>query len=127
MKTTAIICEYNPFHKGHKLQLDMVKSQGGLVVCIMSGSFVQRGTPAVFDKYARAEAAVREGADLVLELPFPYCCSAAEHFAFGGVGLANSLNSVDELLFGSECGDLEILQTVSDRLTSFDFKNKMKE
>lgn len=127
MKTTAIICEYNPFHKGHKLQLDMVKNRGRLAVCIMSGSFVQRGTPAVFDKYARAEAAVREGADLVLELPFPYCCSAAEHFAFGGVSLLNSLNLADELLFGSECGDINALQTVCDRLSSPDFKNKMKE
>lgn len=124
MKITAVICEYNPFHKGHKLQLDAIKSQGDSVVCIMSGGFVQRGNPAIFDKYKRAEAAVRAGADLVLELPFPYSCSAAEHFAYGGVGTANALGVVDKLSFGSECGDLDRLRNVSERVTSEEFSSE---
>lgn len=127
MKITAVICEYNPFHKGHKLQLDMIGSRGDLAVCIMSGGFVQRGQPALFDKYARAEAAVREGADLVLELPYPYCCSAAEFFAGGGVGVADSLGVVDELCFGSECGSVDALRKVSERLSSAEFAERMKD
>lgn len=126
MKTTAVICEYNPFHKGHKLQLDMIKSRGDLALCIMSGGFVQRGQPALFDKYARAEAAVRGGADLVLELPYPYCCSAAEFFAYGGVAVADSLGVVDELCFGSECGSVDTLRMVSERLSSAVFSEKMR-
>ena len=85
MKTTAVICEYNPFHKGHALQIDGIRQRGNAVLCIMSGGWVQRGTPALYNKYARAKAAVSCGADVVLELPYPYCCSAAEYFARSGV------------------------------------------
>jgi predicted nucleotidyltransferase len=106
MKTTAVICEYNPFHRGHEYQINAIKNSGSYVVCIMSGGFVQRGGPALFDKFVRAEAAVRMGADLVVELPFPYCSSAAEFFAKGGVALADSLGLIDELCFGSESGDI---------------------
>ena len=126
MKITAVICEYNPFHKGHKLQLDAIKSKGDLAVCIMSGGFVQRGIPGIFDKYVRAEAAVRCGADLVLELPYPYSCVTAEHFAKGGVGLAHSLGVIDSLCFGSECGSVELLTRVSDRLASKEFVAEFK-
>jgi predicted nucleotidyltransferase len=126
MKTTAIICEYNPFHCGHKVQIDAVKQKGNNIICIMSGGFVQRGEAAIFDKYIRAEAAVKSGADLVLELPYPYSCSAAEFFAFGGVGIANSLGVVDELCFGSESGNIEALTQISDRLESDDFKLMLK-
>lgn len=127
MKTTAVICEYNPFHRGHKLQIDGIKERGNAVISIMSGGFVQRGAPALFDKYVRAEAAVRMGADLVLELPYPYCCSAAEFFAFGGVSVADSLGVVDELCFGSECGDIKLLTEISGRLTSDSFARKLRE
>ena len=126
MKTTAIICEYNPFHKGHSLQINLIKEQGSAVVCIMSGNFVQRGQPAVFGKFDRAKAAILEGADLVVELPYPYCCSAAEHFCFGGVALANSLGVVDELCFGSECGNIDKLKEASDRLRSTEFTEAVK-
>ncbi len=126
MKVTAVICEYNPFHKGHKMQIDAIKQEGNVLVCIMSGGFVQRGIPAMFDKYIRAEAAVKSGADLVLELPYPYSCSAAEFFAYGGVSIANSLNVVDELCFGSECGNIDELKQISDRLMSDEFELVMK-
>lgn len=127
MKVTAVICEYNPFHKGHKLQLEGIRKDGGYVVCIMSGGFVQRGLPAIYDKYTRAKAAVAEGADLVLELPYPYSCSAAEFFCRGGVSVANSLGIVDELCFGSECGDVELLEKVGERLSSAQFVAEMKK
>ncbi len=127
MKTTAIICEYNPFHCGHKVQIDAVKQRGNNIICIMSGGFVQRGEAALFDKYIRAEAAVKSGADLVLELPYPYSCSAAEFFAFGGVGIANSLGVVDELCFGSESGNIDTLTQISSRLESDDFKLILKQ
>ncbi len=126
MNITAVICEYNPFHKGHKQQLDTIKQQNNLVVCIMSGGFVQRGIPAIFDKYDRAKAAVMSGADLVLELPYPYSCSAAEFFAFGGVGIADSLNIIDELCFGCECGDINKLNRISEKLMSKEFLLAMK-
>ncbi len=126
MKTTAIICEYNPFHCGHKVQIDAVKQKGNNIICIMSGGFVQRGEAAMFDKYIRAEAAVRSGADLVLELPYPYSCSAAEFFAMGGVSVANSLGVVDELCFGSESGDIALLSQMSERLLSDEFDLMMK-
>ena len=121
MKTTAVICEYNPFHKGHELQIDSIKRNGGNVVCIMSGGFVQRGEAALFNKYDRAKAAILAGADLVLELPYPYSCSSAEFFALGGVSVADSLGIVDELCFGSECGNLTLLEKVCNRLDSKEF------
>ena len=121
MKITAVICEYNPFHKGHLSQIEYIKKQDSLVICIMSGGYVQRGEPALFDKYARAEAAVVSGADLVIELPYPYSCSAAEHFCRAGVYIASSLNVVDELCFGSESGDIDYLKQVSERLSSDEF------
>ena len=83
---TGIICEYNPLHKGHKKQLDWIRAADpdGVIVCLMSGNYVQRGKPAVFDKMLRAKAAVLCGADLVLELPIGYALSSAEGFAAGG-------------------------------------------
>ncbi|MBE6671155.1 MAG: nucleotidyltransferase family protein [Ruminococcaceae bacterium] len=127
MKITAVICEYNPFHKGHLSQIEYIKKQDSLVVCIMSGGFVQRGEPSIYNKYKRAKASVLSGADLVLELPYPYSCSAAEHFCKAGVSIASSLNCVDELCFGSESGDIEFLSSVSDRLTSAEFLSALKE
>ena len=84
MQTVGVICEYNPFHLGHKKQLDAIRAKFGpetAIVCLMSGNFVQRGYPAVFDKMHRSEAALRCGADLVLELPVQYALSSAEGFA----------------------------------------------
>lgn len=102
-KTVAVICEYNPFHYGHKYQIDKLRAEYGTVVGIMSGSFVQRGEVAVADKYSRAAAAVTGGMDLVLELPFPYCVASGADFATAGVRLAAAVG-VDSLAFGAEDG-----------------------
>lgn len=115
MRTAGIISEYNPFHRGHAWQLGELRAQLGAdtaVVCAMSGSFVQRGDFAVMRTHARAEAAVRGGADLVLELPLPWAIASAEGFAAGGVGVLAATGAVDTLVFGSECGDTETLKAV---------------
>ncbi|MBO5868816.1 MAG: nucleotidyltransferase family protein [Oscillospiraceae bacterium] len=102
---TGIICEYNPLHLGHKKQIDLIRAQDpeGGIVCLMSGNFVQRGQPAIFHKSLRAEAAVRCGADLVLELPVTYALSSAEGFAAGGVSLLSGF--CHNLCFGGENAD----------------------
>lgn len=113
MKTVGIIAEYNPFHKGHAYHLAQAKKCTGadFSLIVMSGSFVQRGFPALLDKYARAEMALSAGADLVLELPVVYAAGSAETFARGAVSLLESLDCVDFLCFGSECGTLTPLHT----------------
>lgn len=108
----GIIAEYNPFHRGHQWQLSALRGQLGQdtdVVAVMSGNFVQRGDLAILEKTARAEAAIRCGVDLVLELPTPWSCATAERFAQGGVALLAACGVVTHLVFGSECGDLDAL------------------
>ena len=117
MKTVGIICEYNPLHLGHKKQLDQLSDCG--TVCLMSGNYVQRGAPAVFDRSLRAKAAILSGADLVLELPVTVSLSSAEGFAAGGVGILGSL--CDELCFGAESADTNILMDTARTLLSADF------
>jgi len=110
MKTAAIISEYNPFHYGHKYQVDMLRADGyDVIVAIMSGSVVQRGELACADKLARAKAAVLCGVDIVIELPCPFSCSSAEYFAYAGVFAAEAVGA-DVLSFGSECGDISLLE-----------------
>ena len=111
MKTTGIIAEYNPFHKGHAYQLQKAKELTGAdyMVIVMSGPFTQRGLPALVDKYTRTKMALENGADLVLELPVPYASGSAEAFAQGAVALLDSLGCIDTLCFGSESGDLKAL------------------
>lgn len=111
MNVTAIICEYNPLHKGHLYHIETTRNEtdADFIVAIMSGNFVQRGTPAILDKYARAETALRSGADLVLELPTMYATASAEYFALGAVSLANTLGIVTHLSFGSEYGQADKL------------------
>lgn len=118
MRTVGIITEYNPFHNGHAYHIEQSKIQSGADYCVvvMSGDFVQRGTPAIIDKFSRAEMALRCGADLVLELPAVYACGSAEYFALGAVALLHSLGIVDTLCFGSECGDISLLAKVADIL-----------
>ena len=124
MKTAAVICEYNPFHLGHAHQLsEMGKS--GACVCIMSGSFTQRGSAAVLSKYERARLAVLAGADLVLELPFPFCAAGGEFFARGGVAAAEGLSAVDTLCFGSESGDTEAFLTAVKNTESAAFREAL--
>lgn len=109
MNITAIISEYNPLHKGHLYHIETARKETGadFVIAIMSGNFVQRGTPAIMDKYTRAEAALKSGVDLVLELPVMYATASAEYFALGGVSLANTLGCVTHLSFGSEYGQAD--------------------
>jgi predicted nucleotidyltransferase len=121
LKIAGIICEYNPIHAGHLRHIGQTRAAlrpDAAVVCVMSGSFVQRGEPAAFQKHARAEAALRCGADLVLELPLPYAVSSAESFARGAVRLCDGLGILDVLSFGSECGDLAALAAAADAMSS---------
>ncbi|MBQ3071981.1 MAG: nucleotidyltransferase family protein [Oscillospiraceae bacterium] len=108
MAIVGIICEYNPLHTGHAFQMSEVRRRFGAdtgIVCVMSGDFVQRGQPAVFDKLARARAAIACGADLVLELPLSRALSSAEGFAAGGIEILDRLGMVDAVCFGSETAD----------------------
>ena len=115
MKISGIICEYNPFHNGHLYHIRETRKNGAThIVAVMSGNFVQRGDVAIMDKLERAKLAVRSGADLVLELPVQYCLSSAENFATGAVYLLKSLGVVDEISFGSECGDVDELRKALD-------------
>lgn len=118
MKTAGIIAEYNPMHNGHIYHLEKTRqiSKAGFVVCVMSGNFTQRGLPAVLDKWTRAGIAVRNGADLVLEMPFVWATGSAEIFARGGVGILKGIGATDCISFGSESGDLNELKKVADLL-----------
>lgn len=118
MTTVGIICEYNPFHNGHARQFRLIREQFGddcRIICLMSGSFVQRGEPAIFDKYVRARAAVACGADVVLELPVNYALSSAEGFASGGVKILSELG-VDRLCFGCESDDGNLIMSTASAL-----------
>lgn len=121
MKICAVICEYDPFHRGHEYQIAELKRRGYSVIAIMSGCFTQRGTAAVIDKYKRARSAVMSGADVVFELPFPFCASGASTFALGGVRIAEKLGIVDTLAFGSETGDAEEIKAVAANMLSDEY------
>ena len=128
MKTVGIICEYNPFHNGHRRQIQLIREKYGentTVVCLMSGNFVQRGAPAIVDKSVRARAAVLSGADLVLELPVSVSLSSAEGFAAGGVTLLSKCCEV--LCFGTETMTEQILFQTARKLLSPDFSILLKE
>ncbi|MDR1135288.1 MAG: nucleotidyltransferase [Clostridiales Family XIII bacterium] len=119
-RVAGIIAEYNPFHNGHLWHLEKTKEITGADACIavMSGDFVQRGEPAILDKWKRAEAAVRSGVDLVIELPFLYSCNSAEFFAKGAVRLLSATGAVTHISFGSEIGELEPLMKAASILAS---------
>ena len=113
---TGIVCEYNPFHKGHLYQIEKAKSMGAdKIVCVMSGNFVQRGECAFFDKHIRAKAAVMSGADVVIDLPTPWAMASAETFARGSIGLLQSFG-IDALSFGCENDDEILLRACADKL-----------
>ncbi|MBQ8968002.1 nucleotidyltransferase family protein [Ruminococcus sp.] len=117
MKIAGVVAEYNPFHNGHKYQLEETRRNGAThIVVVMSGSAVQRGDVAVADKYSRAQTALENGADLVIELPAPYSCSSAERFARAAVQLLAGLgeNGVSMLSFGCETADLPLLKKAAD-------------
>lgn len=128
MRTSAIICEFNPFHRGHERLVRFAREKGAdRIVCIMSGNFVQRGEPAIADKYTRAKAAVLSGADLVLELPMPFSAASAEYFARAGASIADRLGFADELVFGSELGESEELTKIAENQLSADFCERLEE
>ena len=119
MKIVGILCEYNPLHLGHAKQISIIRESAGeetAVVCLMSGNFVQRGYPAIFDKQLRARAALEAGADLVLELPVQYCLSSAEGFAAGAVSILGTF--CDEMSFGAETPSREALVDTARALLS---------
>lgn len=120
MKVTGIIAEYNPFHNGHRYQIQRARELTGAdyIIVVMSGNFTQRGTPAIIDKYSRAQMALMGGADLVIELPVCYATGSAEYFASGAIALLNQLGCVDAICFGSECGDIVPLKKIAGALVN---------
>ena len=131
MSTVAIIAEYNPFHNGHKYHLEQSKHLTGAdnAVVVMSGNFVQRGEPAIFNKQVRAEAAIINGLDIVFELPVRFSTASAQDFAYASVEMINSLGIADYLSFGAETDDIKVLQRIADCLTkeSVSFKAALND
>ncbi|GAA0105581.1 nucleotidyltransferase [Paraclostridium sordellii] len=131
MKIAGLVVEYNPFHNGHlhHLKRSMELTNATHSIAVMSGNFLQRGEPALFDKFKRAEIAVSNGVDLVVELPTLFACQSAEFFAHGAVSLLNSLNCIDSICFGSEEGNIDLLLEISKILIDEpdEFKSILKE
>lgn len=111
MKVTAIIAEYNPFHNGHKYQIDEIRknTDADQILVVLSGAFTQRGIPALVDQHIRTRMAIACGADMVLELPVFFSTGSAEYFARGAVSLLDKLGVVSTLHFGSESGSIDEL------------------
>ena len=115
MKVIGIIAEYNPFHNGHAYQIARLKQKtnADFVIVAMSGDFVQRGAPAIVDKYCRAKMALSCGVDLVIELPTVWSVSSAEDFAMAGVTLFDKINCIDGICFGAESDNLPLLKIIA--------------
>lgn len=118
MSIAAVICEYNPFHNGHKYQLDTIRKElnPDYIICLMSGDFVERGEPSIYSKELRTKWALENGADAVFQLPVSFATGSADLFSEGAVTILNKLNCIDYLCFGSECGDLNKLSLCADVL-----------
>lgn len=129
MQIAGIIAEYNPFHLGHAYQIKKIREQlpEAGIIALMSGSFTQRGEPALLDKWQRAELALKGGCDLVLELPFSFACRSAQTFARGGVQLLSRLGIVSTLAFGAESGDLDLLSAAAQKIDSPAFQQELHE
>ena len=117
-KILGIVSEYNPFHNGHIVHLrqSIESTQSQFVIAVMSGNFIQRGDTAIVDKWTRAEMALRQGVDLVIELPTVYATSSAENFAYGAIKILDSIGIVDYVSFGSECGNINLMADIADVL-----------
>ncbi len=130
MKISAIICEYNPMHSGHTYHIAETRRITGCdkVICIMSGSFTQRGDIAVYDKFSRTRAALTGGADMVIELPTVFSTASAEKFAYGGAAIAHLTGTVDCLSFGCEDEDINALSSIADLLNDepLEYKGLLK-
>ena len=118
MKVCGVIAEYNPFHNGHAYHLEETRQKTGAeaIVCVMSGNFVQRGMPALFDKWTRTQMALQNGVYLVVELPTYYATASAEFFAQGSIGLLDSMGIVDSLSFGAKTEDMDTLKRIANIL-----------
>ena len=131
MRIAGIIAEYDPFHKGHAAHIAATRAENGgkatHIVTVISGNFTQRGEPALLSKFQRAEMALANGADLVLELPIPWAMAPAESFAAGGVAVLNALGCVDCLSFGSECGDIKTLRQLADLPQRPDYQTTLRQ
>lgn len=125
----GIICEYNPFHKGHKYMIEQIKGENDAVVCVMSGNFVQRGEFAVYNKFERTRTALENGADLVIELPCAYALRSAEGFARAGVELLEATNVVERIAFGVECDSIDELYALAKKIKDCDgeIKKELKK
>ncbi len=120
----GIVCEYNPFHNGHLHQIETIKrASDEPIICVMSGNFTQRGEIAIADKYVRAEMALNCGADLVVELPVPFCLASAEYFAAAAVKILAQLG-VNKLSFGSESADAEKIIKIARIAASDEFRSE---
>lgn len=115
--SVVVICEFNPFHNGHKYIIDKAREYGD-VICIMSGAFTQRGEPAIVDKYSRASQAIANGASAVIELPTLYATSSAQFFAYGAAKIISEIDDVTHIVFGAETSDVELLTDVAKQKTS---------
>lgn len=124
MKVVGIIAEFNPFHNGHKYLIKKAKeiTKADYVIVVMSGSFTQNGNIAIYDKFKRAKVAVKNGADLVIELPTIYSISSSEYFATGAISLLKKLGIIDYLVFGSESGDIEKILEIAN----VEYENKVQ-
>lgn len=127
MANIGIIAEFNPFHTGHKYLIDEIKGKDDTVVCVMSGEFVQRGDVALCGKAERVSAALKNGADLIIELPVPYALSTAECFAKSSIHILKSLGIINTVCFGSECGDINTLCEISEIINSNEFQVKVAD
>ena len=131
MNIAGIIVEYNPMHNGHINHINLCRkhTKADAVVAVLSGNFVQRGTPSILDKWTKARMALNNGVDLVIELPVIYSLSSAEFFAQGAVSILNSLGVVSSLCFGTEYPDIESIKKISSILVEEPllFKEKLKE
>ena len=106
----GLVSEFNPFHNGHKWLIDKVKTENDTVVTVMSSSFVQRGDISIISKMDRTFASLKNGVDLVLELPSVYSLSSAEDFGKSSIEILKGTNIIDKVVFGSECGDVDLLK-----------------
>ncbi len=126
MSAIGIIAEFNPLHTGHKRIIDYAKTQGDTVVCVISGNFVQRGDVSIINKQMRTKLALLSGVDIVAELPVLWSMSTAQNFALGGVWQLYNLGC-QKIVFGSECGDIDLLKNAADVLYSDGFYEKVTQ
>ena len=128
MKVAGIIAEFNPFHNGHAFLVQKAREAGYThVVAVMSGNFVQRGEPALFHHSVRTQAALRNGVDLVIQLPGVYAMSGAQSFARAGAEILDALGVVDSIVFGSECGNADLLSQTADAVYGEEIKRLLPE